>query len=244
MLKISRGINVGNVNSSAQPNGLADRKKQFEKIWRALGSGAAPRLDPAADGILEEGESGAVVSELQEALIRLGYAVGEPDGVFGPRVAASAAAFQVRETGLIAEAQSAFSLAAVPPGKWSVRWTPMLGRARPFDDASRRTVTATDLVAKGDGVIGLLLWFRRAMVAAATYLGLDTAADQTGLQLPQNLFDLRKVIDPLATALQWLAASKWVFGIALCVGAAVLASRAIGRLVERYRQPFHPLSSK
>jgi hypothetical protein len=82
------------------------------------------------------------------------------------------------------------------------------------------------------------MWFRRAMVAAATYLGLDTAADQAGLQLPQNLFDLRKVIDPLATTLQWLAASKWIFGIALCIGAGMLASRAIGELVERYRKPF------
>ncbi len=101
VLKISRGINVGNVNSGAQPNGFADRKKQFDRIWKVLGDGLVPRLDPAADGILEEGESGAPVLELQEALIRLGYAVGEPDGVFGPRVVAAAAAFQAREADLI-----------------------------------------------------------------------------------------------------------------------------------------------
>jgi putative chitinase len=34
VLKIARGINVGNVNSSVQPNGLADRKKYFERMVR------------------------------------------------------------------------------------------------------------------------------------------------------------------------------------------------------------------
>ena len=124
------------------------------------------------------------------------------------------------------------------PGKYRVAWVPQLAAAKAFDDAGRQTVTAKDLAAKGDGVIGLLLWVRRGLVAIATYLGLDTAADQAGVQLPQNLFDLRKIIDPLATTLQWLAASKWIFGIALCIGAGVLASRAIGELVERYRKPF------
>jgi hypothetical protein len=71
-----------------------------------------------------------------------------------------------------------------------------LAEARPFDDAGRKTATA-----KGDGVVGLLMWIRRGLYAIATYLGLDTAADQAGVQLPQNLLDLRKVIDPLDIAM-------------------------------------------
>ena len=101
VLKISRGINVGNVHSSAQPNGFADRKKQFEKIWKAIGgpySGLAAKFDPAADGVLEEGEEGDAVTDLQIFLARLGYAVGEPDGVFGPRTVAAVAAFQARNS--------------------------------------------------------------------------------------------------------------------------------------------------
>ena len=232
VLKISRGINVGNVNSSAQPNGFADRKKQFDRIWKALGDGRVPRLDPAADGILEEGEQGAAVTALQLALAGLGYPVGEVDGIFGARTQAAVAAFQMRE-GL-----------GVRAGKWRVEWNEQLATARPFEDASRQTVTATDLVAKGDGVIGLLMWFRRGLYAIATYLGLDTAADQAGVQLPQNLFDLRQVIDPLATTLQWFASAKPALGIALCVGAGVLASWAIRELVQRYRRPFQPLGAK
>ncbi len=80
-------------------------------------------------------------------------------------------------------------------------------------------------------------------MAIATYLGLDTAADQAGVQLPQNLFDLRKVIDPLATTLQWFASAKPALGIALCIGAGVLASWAIRELVQRYRKPFQPLGT-
>jgi putative chitinase len=229
VLKISRGLNAGNVNSSVQPNGLADRKKQFEKIWAALGD-AAPHLDPAADGVLEEGEEGEAVKELQERLIKLGYAVGEPDGIFGPRTTAAVAALQAREK------------LGGEPGKYRTEWGLKVVVAKPFDDAPRQTVTAPELAAKGDGVVGLLLWFRRAMVAIATYLGLDTAADQAGVQLPQNLLDLRKVIDPLASTLQWFASAKPAIGIALCIGAGVFASWAIRELVKRYRRPFQPLA--
>jgi putative chitinase len=158
VLKISRGINLGNVHSGAQPNGLADRKRQFDKIWKAIGDGAMARLDPAADGILEEGEAGSPVLELQKALIRLGYAVGEPDGVFGPRTVAAVAAFQARER------------LGGEPGKYRLEWALRLAEARPFDDAGRQTATAMDLVAKGDGVVGLLLWVRRGLYAIATYL--------------------------------------------------------------------------
>jgi putative chitinase len=231
VLKIARGINLGNVNSGAIPNGLADRKKQFDKIWKLLGDGAPARLDPAADGILEEGEQGEAVKELQLALAKLGYAVGEADGDFGPRTTAAVAALQARES-LIGD-----------PGKYRTEWAPQLAAARPFDDAPRQTVTAKDLAAKGDGVVSMLLWARRGLYAAATYLGLDTAADQAGVQLPANIFDLRKVIEPLATVLQWFGSAKPALGIAACIGAGVLASWAIRELVKRYRQPFRPVGA-
>lgn len=224
VLKIARGINVGNVNSSVQPNGLVERKKQFDKIWKALGNQAVTvRLDPAADGVLEEGEQGQAVSALQKALAGLGYTVGEADGTFGPRTAAAVAAFQAREK------------LGGEPGKWRIEWNARLAEARPFDDAARQSVTAQDIAAKGDGVMGLLLWGRRAFAWLAAFLGLDTAADKAGVQWPSNLIDLRNVIDPLAGELQWLAGSKWVLGIVACLGAAALADWGARRLVERFR---------
>lgn len=231
VLKIARGINLGNVNSGAQPNGMADRKAQLDKIWKLIGDGAVAKLDPAADGVLEEGEKGEAVRALQLELVRLGYAVGEADGVFGPRTAAAVAALQARES-LIGD-----------PGKYRTLWAPQLAAAKPFDDAPRAAVTAKDLAAKGDGVVSMLLWVKRGFYAAAGYLGIDQAADQAGVQLPATIFDLRKAIEPLASVLQWFGSAKGAVGIAACIGAAVLASWAIRELVKRYRKPFQPVGA-
>jgi peptidoglycan hydrolase-like protein with peptidoglycan-binding domain len=75
------------------------------------------------DGVLEEGEEGEAVRTLQLELARLGYAVGEPNGVFGPRTLSAVAAFQARER------------LGGEPGKYRTEWAPKLAEARPFDDA-------------------------------------------------------------------------------------------------------------
>jgi putative chitinase len=224
VLKIARGINVGNVNSGVQPNGLADRKALFEKIWRFYGKRhVVPKLDPAADGVLEEGEEGQAVRELQEALAHLGYPVGEANGIYGPRTASAVAAFQMRE-GLGGQ-----------PGKWEVAWAPKLATARAFENADRQDATAKDLAGKGNIAVGALMWIRRAGAGALAFFGIDTAADKAGVQLPETFTGLKQVIDPLASNLQWLAGSKWVLGIALCLGVVALSSVAIKALVAGYR---------
>lgn len=224
VLKIARGINVGNVNSSAQPNGLAERKAAFDKAWRAFGSKViAAKLDPAADGILEDGEEGHAVEALQVALAGLGYPVGKPDGIFGARTQAAVAAFQMRE-GL-----------RDTPGKWRVEWNERLATAKPFEDIERQAVTAADLAAKDDSPVGVLLWLRRGVAGVAAFLGLDQAADQAGVQLPQTFTALKQVIDPIASNIGWLAGSRWALGLVGCLAAWLLLGWAISQLVTAYR---------
>ncbi len=224
VLKIARGINVGNVNSSAQPNGLAERKAAFDKAWRAFGNSfIAAKLDPAADGILEDGEQGDAVAELQRALAALGYPVGNADGTFGERTHAAVAAFQARE-GL-----------RDTPGKWRVEWNERLAAAKPFEDVARQAVTAADLAAKGESPVALLLWLRRAVASIAAFLGLDQAADQAGVQLPQTLTALKQAIDPIATNIGWLSGSRWALGLVGCLAAWLLLGWAISQLVSAYR---------
>src|SRR5262249_3186645 len=145
-----------------QPNGLTERKKLFGRLWEAFGHAATmpAKLDPATDDILEEGEEGPAVKELQQRLRALGYPVGEPNGVYGERTQAAVAAFQMREK------------LAGEPGKWRIaeygqrlaaavapaEAAPGQPAAVPFEDAGRQQVTAKELAAKGDGLVSVLAW--------------------------------------------------------------------------------------
>jgi putative chitinase len=225
ILACSRGINLGNPLSRAQPNGFAERKTWFEKIWAVIGNeNAARKINPLADGILEEGEEGEAVAELQLALARLGYPVGEPDGVFGERTHAAVAAFQARE-GLPGEL-----------GKWRVDWAERLEGASPFENSARKDAGPAELEAKGDTVIGWLGTLRRAAAGVAAFLGLDTALDQAGVQLPETFSGLRQVLDPLSAHLAWLTSNRWAFAMLGCLGVVVLASWLRRQLAARYRR--------
>lgn len=232
VLKVARGINCGNVNSGIQPNGLADRKAQFDRLWRAFGKTyVVAKLDPLADGVLEEGEEGGAVSALQKALAGLGYSVGKVDGIYGPRLAAAVAAFVAREPAIAAKAG-----ATLAPGKWSTNWTPLLGAARPFEDAPRQDATAKDIAADGDTAMASMLWLRRGAASALAFLGLDSVAGTDGVQLPETLAGLKHAIDPLTANLQWLLGNKWALGAALCVGVVAISSAAIRAAVAKYRR--------
>jgi putative chitinase len=224
VLAIARGINVGNVNSSVIPNGLAYRKSAFLQVWRALGTNVLALLDPTADGILVEGERGDAVRCLQEHLAALGYAVGAADGVFGPRTRDAVSAYQVRQ-GFAAD------------GKWRMDYDTRqaIDTAIPHDNAARSGATAADLIAGGDTAVSLLTWIKRIAAGAATFLGLDQAANQSGVQLPETLTGMRQVIDPLASNIAWLAGNRWVLGILAALAVWIAAEWVIRRLVARYR---------
>ena len=225
VLAAARGINCGNVRSTVVPNGFAERKLMFDKVWKAFGSKSTEvKLDPIADGILEEGESGEPVKALQLELARLGYTVGEANGVYGPRTTAAVAAFQARE-----KLKGA-------PGKWQIKWNDKLAGAEPIVDAARTNITASDLVGKPGNPVGLLMWLRGGLWTVAAFFGLDTASDQAGVQLPQTFVDMRKAVEPIASGLQWLQGSRSAVLVLLCIGGAVLVSAGIRQLVDLSRK--------
>ncbi|MEF0939640.1 peptidoglycan-binding protein [Rhizobium sp. BR 362] len=79
--------------------GLVARRKDEARLISkgiyASGGVGATMPDPAmADGILERGERGSSVLQLQERLIALGYTPGNPDGIFGYGTLSAVLAFQ------------------------------------------------------------------------------------------------------------------------------------------------------
>jgi hypothetical protein len=88
--------------------GLVARRKDEARLISqgiyASGAGATmPPPDPAmADGILERGERGTSVMNMQRRLAVLGYNPGTPDGIFGYGTQSAVLAFQ-RKSGLIAD---------------------------------------------------------------------------------------------------------------------------------------------
>jgi putative chitinase len=100
---IGNKINRGSPYAEKEPNGHADRVNWFAKAWLVFGSptGEAPEVPEG----MALGAYGASVEALQVRLRELGYPVGKIDGVFGPGLARSVAAFKFdqRETGIVLE---------------------------------------------------------------------------------------------------------------------------------------------
>lgn len=95
---VSRGVNRGQPESRYPAHGEAERI-----VWtrRALALVQDPdqvvsnsTAQPVDDGVLEVGDSGPAVFELQEMLADLGYPVGGADGVFGQQTRRAVLAFQ------------------------------------------------------------------------------------------------------------------------------------------------------
>jgi flagellum-specific peptidoglycan hydrolase FlgJ/peptidoglycan hydrolase-like protein with peptidoglycan-binding domain len=90
---------------------------------------------------LQTGSKGVRVEALQKQLVKLGYPVGDVDGVFGPLTRAALAAFQV-ENGLIgtgiADSSTRDALESAPPRSL---------------DPQRTNATSKDVAAKGSVVV-------------------------------------------------------------------------------------------
>lgn len=162
---VCNGINRGNPTSSHLPIGWADRQLWFQKCLNVLGVGAA-----APDDVLETGDWGQDVLNMQTRLAELGYATGKLDGVFGSRMRAAVLAFQaendLRTDGIIGAKTRAALLGET---------------AKSMPKGERATETSADLREAGSQTIATTDRMKAAAkVGGAVATGL-TAADSTGL---------------------------------------------------------------
>lgn len=87
--------------------GLVSRRADEAKllstgVYATGGSVSMPADDAMSDGILQRGERGEAVANLQRNLVRFGFQPGKPDGVFGYGTEAAVIAFQ-KTQGLTAD---------------------------------------------------------------------------------------------------------------------------------------------
>ncbi len=225
-VKVAKGINCGSVNSNKQPNGLDHQKTYFAEIWRAVSGerNIAKKLNPLADGILEEGEEGDPVFDLQKRLLELGYPVGNPDGIFGQRTAAAVAALQMRE-GLGGD-----------PGKYRTEWAKALANAEPFADDGRRNATADDLAEKGHKPVRALQRVKQAGAGLGTFLGLDQVFGVSESSTFSGIVDgVRNTFEPLGFAFSWLSGNKLALAVVGCLLLYLGANWLIGVFVKDHR---------
>ena len=176
ILGISRVINLGNARSKAEPNGMADRKAWFNRMWPAIRDGGfsmngeKPEAPPAAQPapVLTKTE----IERLQQSLSGLGYNPGWLDGKWGTRTRGALLAFK---------ADAGLELTdTVDAGLWEA-----LARA-PHREVSeaRASVTARELSAQGDQVVkaaGGIRGLAVAIGAPAAVIGvLDNVQDAAG----------------------------------------------------------------
>lgn len=141
---ISRAINRGNPASTKPANGEADRAQWVKKAFEVF-PGAGKNSDEVftldrknLDDVLELGDFGQQVKDLQYKLAELGYVVGARDGAFGKQTRRAVIEFQ-DDNGLIAD------------GRAGPDTLETLRKAEPKsgDTPERQLDSLSDLAAKG-----------------------------------------------------------------------------------------------
>ena len=210
VLACSRAINCGSPTAHIQPNGMNERSRWFDEIWRKIGDGAAAvPVSPAANGVLEEGETGDAVKAMQESLAKLRYPVGAPDGIFGELTKAAVLAFQHREQ------------LAGEPGKWIMgAYDEALAKAQPFALPWRSNLNATALLNMGDThTIRTSFGKKVAALTGSAALLAQGAQSIDVSDLPNIASGARGIVEPIAEALRWASQS---LPLALGFGCAAL----------------------
>ncbi|MCI5047651.1 MAG: peptidoglycan-binding protein [Aquisalinus sp.] len=99
---VSRGVNLGNPNSSRHAHGEEDRVAWTQRVLALFDNPdqilvedgeESPGVPVVAAGI-QPGSTGPDVKDLQEKLVQLGYPAGTPDGVFGRKTSQALILFQ------------------------------------------------------------------------------------------------------------------------------------------------------
>jgi uncharacterized protein (TIGR02594 family) len=195
---ILRGGNQGNAVSDAPY--ARDRILGIRRADGVQARGSRP--------VLRSGNRGAFVLDLQDQLVRLGYTLGQKDGVFGARTLAAVIAFQ-SENGLTADG-------IVGDRTWAA-----LERA---DHRKPRPVEMQDLLAKSRTVAEA----EKGKQAAA--VGGTVASAGVAVAQVQELAEVARQAEGIASMISGVAPSVLV--IMLIAGAAWLAYRHFNRIEE------------
>ncbi len=172
---VSRGINLGNPNSSRPAHSESERivwtERALDLVVDPQQIVRGPGEAPAGDEVLDVGDTGEAVRALQRNLDTLGYSVGAIDGIFGRNTRRAVLAFQ-DESGLPAN--------GVVDAATADAIDEALNDPRRFRNLERAEATASDLRRGGAGDVAKTGQAGNAG-AAAGGAGAVAAANETGV---------------------------------------------------------------
>lgn len=172
---VCNAINRGAPNSKLDPIGWLDRQRQYQRCCDALGISGK-----VVDDLLRLGDRGSLVQALQTRLAALGYAVGRIDGIYGSRMRAAVAAFQL-ENDLSSDGIIGPKTRAALNSESAV----------PMPVGERGTETAADLKAAGSEIISGAQSIKNGAKAVGG-IGLALGGAQQA--------DMMPTFDPIATS--------------------------------------------
>jgi len=208
---VSAAINCGNPHSSKRIVGEKEREKWFDRAWAIWGVGA--EIPHPTDGLCL-GARGPAVTAMQERLRELGYAPGNPDGIYGRETKRAVAAFK-------ADWLHDHDDDLEPGDVIGPKTRAALASAEPIDRAERGEMTVADLheagsteVAAGKKLqVGGYALTGMGMAAGAVQTGQDEQVRQALSWAPQY----QAIISPCLDAVKWAVHNAlWV--VALVAG--------------------------
>ncbi|WP_322997542.1 peptidoglycan-binding protein [Castellaniella sp.] len=211
ILAISRVINLGNAKSKATPNGMADRRAWFNRLWPAIRDGdfSVSSAKPADPGMSRD-----EIKPLQKRLRDLGYfEVGLVDGLIGKNTRSGIRNFQEEHSLPVTEA---FDDA-------TIKRLATAGHRQATTDSDRSSLTAKDLSKAGDTITKGAEAVKKTTVAAGASAAVIGIAEQVG-QATDMLYPITGFFTNVP---------GWVWA-ALAVGVAVALWQAATK-VERTR---------
>ncbi|WP_306252684.1 peptidoglycan-binding protein [Parvularcula sp. IMCC14364] len=161
---VSRGVNLGNPNSSRHAHGEEDRVAWTQRVLSLFESPDEILKDSVVEGEslpadpppgLAPGAVGSEVKDIQEKLVQLGYPAGTPDGVFGRKTSQALILFQhdfgLEQTGVADDATvDALNEAVADDTRGNVD----IYRDAQRDREVRREVGANDNMGAGGAIAG------------------------------------------------------------------------------------------
>ena len=200
VLKISKGVNLGNPNHKATPNGLADRRAWYRKAWSLWRDADAAENVSAIERktnwlVLRIGDDSTEVKAMQERLVSLGYHLGMVDGIFGTETQRQVRAFQ-GDHQLVADG-------IVGPNTWQA-----LRTAEEIDRGGRQEITADELAERGSRTVAVARKVKRkgmfAFFGGAGGLGAAFTIPKTIAEIPGWIENVRTNGDAWSSAISWL----------------------------------------